>query len=55
TSKRIVSVPDEQLDSAITASTAAAHPGEIGDGTLFVSPVEDAIRIRTGDRGESAL
>jgi nitrogen regulatory protein P-II 1 len=53
--KLMVIVPDEKLDSAISAITAAAHTGEIGDGKIFVSPVEDAIRIRTGDRGESAL
>lgn len=53
--KLMVIVPDEKLDSAISAITTAAHTGEIGDGKIFVSPVEDAVRIRTGDRGESAL
>ncbi|MFN9630739.1 MAG: P-II family nitrogen regulator [Cyanobacteriota bacterium] len=53
--KLMVIVPDEKLDSAISAITAAAHTGEIGDGKIFVSPVEDVIRIRTGDSGEAAL
>ena len=53
--KIMVIVPDEKLDAAITAICTAAHTGEIGDGKIFVSPVEDAIRIRTGDRGEIAL
>jgi nitrogen regulatory protein PII len=51
----MIIVPDEKLDAAITAISTAAHTGEIGDGKIFVSPVEDAIRIRTGDRGEIAL
>jgi len=53
--KLMVIVPDEKLDAAITAISTAAHTGEIGDGKIFICPVEDAIRIRTGDRGESAL
>jgi nitrogen regulatory protein PII len=53
--KVMVVVPDEKLDAALTAISTAAHTGEIGDGKIFVSPVETAIRIRTGDRGEEAL
>ncbi|MEB3301886.1 MAG: P-II family nitrogen regulator [Cyanobacteriota bacterium] len=53
--KIMVVVPDEKLDAALTAISKAAHTGEIGDGKIFVSPVETAIRIRTGDRGEEAL
>jgi nitrogen regulatory protein PII len=53
--KLMVIIPDEKLEPAISAITTAAHTGEIGDGKIFVSPVEDVIRIRTGDRGEAAL
>jgi len=53
--KLMIIVPDEKLDAAITAISTAAHTGEIGDGKIFITPVEDAIRIRTGDRGETAL
>lgn len=53
--KIMIVVPDEKLDAAISAITTAAHTGEIGDGKIFVIPVDDAIRIRTGDRGVEAL
>jgi nitrogen regulatory protein PII len=53
--KVMVIIPDEKLEATLTAITTAAHTGEIGDGKIFVSPVEDAIRIRTGDRGAEAL
>ncbi|MEB3257443.1 MAG: P-II family nitrogen regulator [Cyanobacteriota bacterium] len=53
--KIIVIVPDEKLDSVISAISTAARTGEIGDGKIFVSPVENAIRIRTGDIGVEAL
>jgi len=53
--KVMVIIPDEKLEATLTAITRAAHTGEIGDGKIFVSPVEDAIRIRTGDRGTEAL
>ncbi|MGC8668208.1 MAG: P-II family nitrogen regulator [Chthonomonadales bacterium] len=48
-------VPDERAEEAVEAVLEAAHTGEIGDGKVFVSTVEDAIRIRTGERGEAAL
>lgn len=48
-------VADDKLDAAITAIVDAARTGEIGDGKIFVTPVETAIRIRTGDRGDPAL
>jgi len=48
-------VSDDKVDAAIAAITEAARTGEIGDGKIFVTPVETAIRIRTGDRGETAL
>jgi len=53
--KIMIVVSDEKLDAAITAISTAAQTGEIGDGKIFVTPVEDVFRIRTGDRGESAL
>jgi nitrogen regulatory protein PII len=43
------------LDAAVAAILEAARTGEIGDGKIFVTPVEQAIRIRTGDTGEIAL
>ena len=48
-------VADDKVEAAIAAITEAARTGEIGDGKIFVTPVETAIRIRTGDRGETAL
>jgi nitrogen regulatory protein PII len=54
-SKIVVVVDDSKVEPAIQAITEAARTGEIGDGKIFVNPVETAIRIRTGDRGESAL
>lgn len=48
-------VPDELLTAAIDAIRNAAQTGRIGDGKIFVLPVEDAIRIRTGESGEDAI
>jgi nitrogen regulatory protein P-II 1/nitrogen regulatory protein P-II 2 len=48
-------VPDDKVEAAITAITEAARTGEIGDGKIFITPVEDAVRIRTGERGSAAL
>lgn len=48
-------LPDDQVEAAITAITEAARTGKIGDGKIFVLPVEDVIRVRTGERGEDAL
>jgi nitrogen regulatory protein P-II 1 len=48
-------IEDQQLDTAIEAIQKAAHTGRIGDGKIFVSPIEDAIRIRTGERGAEAI
>jgi nitrogen regulatory protein P-II 1 len=47
--------PDDRAEEVIDVMLAAAHTGEIGDGKIFVSHVEQAIRIRTGDRGDAAL
>ncbi|MEE9429366.1 MAG: P-II family nitrogen regulator [Paracoccaceae bacterium] len=46
---------DDQVDAAIEAITNAANTDKIGDGKIFVSSVEQAIRIRTGETGEDAL
>jgi nitrogen regulatory protein PII len=53
--KVMIIVPDEKLEAVISAISTAARTGEIGDGKIFVSPVESAIRIRTGERGVDAL
>ena len=50
-----VVVPDDLLERAIEAISTAASSGKIGDGKIFVLPVEDAIRIRTGERGDASL
>jgi len=50
-----VVVPTEALDRAIEAIIKAAHTGKIGDGKIFVSTVEQVIRIRTGETDETAL
>ncbi|MEI7665704.1 MAG: P-II family nitrogen regulator [Synechococcaceae cyanobacterium ELA263] len=54
-SKIVVVVIDDKVKPAIEAITKAARTGEIGDGKIFVTPVEDTIRIRTGESGEIAL
>jgi nitrogen regulatory protein P-II 1 len=48
-------VPAGLLESAVEAIVDAARTGEIGDGRVFVYPVEQAIRIRTGERGEETV
>ncbi len=50
-----VVVEDDQVDRVIEAIEAAARTGRIGDGKIFVFPVEQAVRIRTGDRGDDAI
>ncbi|MCU0911365.1 MAG: P-II family nitrogen regulator [Rhodobacteraceae bacterium] len=50
-----VVLPDAQVEAAIDAIIAAAKTDKIGDGKIFVSTVEQAIRIRTGESGEDAL
>ena len=50
-----VVLPDEVVDLAIDAIMKTAKTGKFGDGKIFVFPVEDVIRIRTGERGEQAL
>jgi nitrogen regulatory protein P-II 1 len=48
-------VPDGMADRVVELIIAAARTGSIGDGKVFVSPLGDAVRIRTGERGENAV
>ncbi|HEY7545067.1 MAG TPA: P-II family nitrogen regulator [Blastocatellia bacterium] len=50
-----VVIPEEMLDLAIDAIQKTAKTGKFGDGKIFVLPVEEVVRIRTGERGELAL
>ena len=50
-----VVVPDKLLDSAIDAIVKSARTGKIGDGKIFVSSVDQVIRIRTGETNEAAI
>jgi nitrogen regulatory protein P-II 2 len=50
-----VAVASEQIDQVVDSLTAAAKTGQIGDGKIFVTPIEQAIRIRTGETGGEAL
>ena len=50
-----VAIADELLDSVLDAIEGAARTGKIGDGKIFVMPLEQSLRIRTGETGESAL
>ena len=50
-----VVVEDKMVERTVEAIIAAARTGRIGDGKIFISPVEDAIRIRTGERGSNAI
>ena len=48
-------VPDARTEQIVTALGEAARTGKLGDGKIFVSAVEEAVRIRNGDRGEGAI
>ena len=48
-------VADDAVEDVIAAVVSVAKTGEVGDGKIFVQPVEEAVRILTGDRGEAAL
>ena len=48
-------IEDEMVEKAVEAIRSSAHTGRIGDGKIFVSSIDDAIRIRTGERGDAAV
>ena len=50
-----VAIEESELESAVEAISKAAHTGKIGDGKIFVTELEQAIRIRTGETGKDAL
>lgn len=50
-----VAVRDEDVDRVVDAIARAAHSGKIGDGKIFVSPLEQVVRIRTGETGPDAI
>jgi nitrogen regulatory protein P-II 1 len=50
-----VLVSDDQVRETVEAIVAGARTGRIGDGKIFVTPVEDVVRIRTGERGADAI
>ena len=50
-----VVLTDDMVDTAVQAIISAARTGKIGDGKIFVTPVEQAIRIRTGETGDDAV
>ena len=50
-----IAVADDEVERAIEAITNAANSGKIGDGKIFVAPLEQVIRIRTGETGEDAI
>jgi nitrogen regulatory protein P-II 1 len=50
-----IALGDELVDQAVEAVLKTAKTGKFGDGKVFVSPLDDVVRIRTGERGEAAL
>jgi nitrogen regulatory protein P-II 1 len=48
-------ISDDRVDNAVTAIVNAAKTGKIGDGKIFVTPIDEAIRIRTEEKGEMAV
>jgi nitrogen regulatory protein P-II 2 len=50
-----VVVPEEEADKVVEAIGSAAKTGQIGDGKIFVTPIEQALRIRTGETGADAI
>ncbi|MDH5357164.1 MAG: P-II family nitrogen regulator [Gammaproteobacteria bacterium] len=53
--KMEIVLADDQVEACIEAISKAAHTGRIGDGKIFVTPMEQVIRIRTGEEGEAAV
>jgi len=50
-----IAVQDQDVDAVIDALVAATRSGQVGDGKIFVTPVDRVVRIRTGDEGAEAL
>jgi nitrogen regulatory protein PII len=50
-----VLVPDEDVERTVAAVAAAARSGKIGDGKVWVIPIDDVVRVRTGERGHDAI
>jgi len=48
-------VDDGEVDGLVDTIVAAARTGEVGDGKIFVAPIEEVVRIRTGERGAAAV
>lgn len=48
-------IPEDLVDKAIEVIKTAAHTGKMGDGKIFVLPIDEAVRIRTGERGDKAI
>ncbi|NGM16847.1 transcriptional regulator [Eggerthellaceae bacterium zg-893] len=48
-------VADDEVDSIVDTILKSARTGEVGDGKIFISPVEEVVRIRTGERGDAAV
>ena len=48
-------IPDDILERAVEAIQQAAYTGRIGDGKIFISSIEEAIRVRTGEKGKEAI
>ena len=48
-------VPDNLVDEAVEVIVSTGRTGEVGDGKIFLIPVNDAVRVRTGERGEAAI
>lgn len=50
-----VVVPDDLVECVVTKVSQSIRTGDVGDGKIFVSPIDDAIRVRTGENGDTAL
>ena len=50
-----IAVPDDRVEAVVDAITESAASGRIGDGKIFIQPVDQAVRIRTGEQGDEAL
>ena len=48
-------IPDDRVEDAVNAIVIAARSGKIGDGKVFVLPIDESVRIRTGETGDAAL